>query len=99
MHITTKERVVKDIFIEYDVGDVVRCLDTSNIGIIIDVVEGEEQYKILFFDNGKIAQYPSNFLSILYHITIPDSSYIKKCYLNKNNKVRYESIEKVEDLD
>lgn len=94
MHTVIKERVVKDRFIEYDVGDVVRCSDTSNIGIIIDVVEGEEQYKILFFDNGKIAQYPSNFLSILYHITIPDSSYIKKCYLDKNNKVEYEPIEK-----
>ncbi len=98
MHTVTKERVVKNIFFKYDVGDVVRCLDTSsNIGIIIDVVEGEEEYKILFFHNGKIAQYPSNFISILYHITIPDSSYIKKCYLDKNNKVEYEPIENKEN--
>lgn len=83
MKVTVKKKVIKDLFIEYSVGDIVQSVTTEEFGIIVDANPEEDTYQIFFFD-GDIIPYNSEYIcpNPVFHIPIDDISDIKRCRLD-----------------
>ena len=83
MKVTVKKKVIKDLFVEYSVGDIVQSVTTEEFGIIVDANPEEDTYQIFFFD-GDIIPYNSEYISPdpVYHIPINDISDIRRCHLD-----------------
>ena len=83
MKVTVKKKVIKDLFVEYSVGDIVQSVTTEEFGIVVEAIPENDTYRILFFD-GDIIPYNSECISPdpVFHIPIEDISDIRRCYLD-----------------
>lgn len=84
MKVTVKKKVIKDLFIEYSVGDIVQSTTTEEFGIIVDANQEEDTYQIFFFKEDEIIPYNSEYICSqpVFHIPIKDISDIRRCYLD-----------------
>lgn len=84
MKATVKKKVVKDVSIEYSVGDIVKSTTTEEFGIIVDAIPEEDTYYIFFFKDSVLAPYNSEYISSspVFHVPIDDISDIRRCYLD-----------------
>lgn len=80
MKVTVKKKVIKDLFVEYSVGDIVQSVTTEEFGIIVDANPEEDTYQIFFFKDDEIVLYNSEYIcpNPVFHIPIDDISDIKK---------------------
>ena len=78
------KKVIKDVSIEYSVGDIVKSTTTEEFGVVIDAVPQDDTYYIFFFKDGVIVPYNSEYICQhpVYHIPIDDITDIRRCYLD-----------------
>ena len=86
MKVTVKKKVVKDVFVEYSVGDIVKSTTTEEFGIVVDAIPQDDTYYIFFFKDGVLAPYNSQYISPnpVFHVPIDDVSDVRRCYLDGN---------------
>lgn len=84
MKATVKEKVVKDLSMEYDIGDIVQSTTTNEIGIVVDANPEEDIYQIFFFRTEETVPYNSEYIysQVVFHVPINDASDIRRCYLD-----------------
>ncbi len=84
MKATVKKKVVKDLFIEYSVGDIVQSTTTDEFGIVVDAIPEEDTYQIFFFNTEEINLYNSDYICSqpVFHVPIDDISDIRRCYID-----------------
>jgi len=84
MKATVKKKVVKDVSIEYTVGDIVKSTTTEEFGVVIDAVPEDDTYYIFCFNDGIVVPYNSEYICHhpVYHIPIEDITDIRRCYLD-----------------
>lgn len=84
MKATVKKKVVKDVFVEYSVGDIVKSTTEEEFGVVIDAVPENDTYYIFFFKEGIVVPYNSEYICHhpVYHIPIDDITDIRRCYLD-----------------
>ena len=90
MKVTVKKKVVKDLFFEFNIGDIVQSTTTEEIGIVVDAIPEEDKYKIFFFKTEELVPYNSDFIcnQPVFHVPIDDISDIRRCYFD-GDKVKF----------
>ena len=84
MKAIVKKKVIKDLFIEYSVGDIVQSVTTEEWGIVVAAIPEEDTYQIFFFNSEEIVLYNSEYIcsQVAFHVPIDDISNIRRCYLD-----------------
>lgn len=90
MKLTVKKKVVKDLIIEYSVGDIVQSTTSEEFGIVVDAIPEEDEYQIFFFKTQEVIPYNSDYICSqpVFHIPIDDISDIRRCYID-GDKIKF----------